>query len=83
MCVPCSDVVKLTAQFVARNGAQFLDRLMSDQQVHTHTHSDQQVHTHTHSAAPLQGTVEDFVYRISWVISRTPLFETKTNNFRV
>ena len=28
-----SDVVKLTAQFVARNGAQFLDRLMMKEQV--------------------------------------------------
>ena len=30
-----SDVVKLTAQFVARNGAQFLDRLMMKEQVRT------------------------------------------------
>ena len=29
----CSGIVKLTAQFVARNGAQFLDKLMMREQV--------------------------------------------------
>ncbi len=29
----CSDIVKLTAQFVARNGTQFLDKLMMKEQV--------------------------------------------------
>ena len=29
---PCSDIVKLTAQFVARNGAMFLDKLMMREQ---------------------------------------------------
>ena len=29
----CRDIVKLTAQFVARNGAQFLDKLMVREQV--------------------------------------------------
>ena len=31
----CRDIVKLTAQFVARNGAQFLDKLMMREQVLT------------------------------------------------
>ena len=30
--VSCSDIVKLTAQFVARNGAMFLDKLMMREQ---------------------------------------------------
>ena len=32
ICV-CSDIVKLTAQFVAKNGANFLDKLMMREQV--------------------------------------------------
>ena len=35
----CRDIVKLTAQFVARNGAQFLDKLiMREQVICKHTH---------------------------------------------